>query len=99
LNSPDKRLLNQFFSATPLNEISGGKWEDPSVGFNLLICLAIKFILAILSFSLPVATGVFTPCFVIGAAFGRLYGYVLKQIFGAVINEATYSIIGAACVA
>ena len=47
-------------------------------------------------YSLPIPAGIFIPTFVLGAVFGRLYGYILRQIFGNIVNETAYSIIGAA---
>ena len=54
--------------------------------------------LEVLAISSPIPAGIFTPTFVLGAGFGRLYGYVLRCIIGPSINEAAYAIIGAACV-
>lgn len=52
--------------------------------------------LEVTAISCPIPAGVFFPSFMLGAGFGRLYGYCLKLIFGNAINEATYAIIGAA---
>lgn len=41
----------------------------------------VKFILTPLSISLPIPCGLFTPIFVMGAAFGRLYGQILYAWF------------------
>jgi H+/Cl- antiporter ClcA len=40
----------------------------------------LKFILIILAISTTVPAGVFSPCFTLGAVFGRAYGYLLKNI-------------------
>ena len=88
--------MDQFFSEKELDSHSNTLWGEPAIGFNLMVFVIIKFILEVIAISSPIPTGVFTPTFVLGAAFGRLYAYTLKQIFGNVINEAAYSIIGAA---
>jgi H+/Cl- antiporter ClcA len=94
--TPERKILDQFFSVEELDIHTSTSWGQPAIGFNLLVFVVIKFILEVIAISSPIPTGVFTPTFVLGAAFGRLYAYCLKQIFGNVINEAVYSIIGAA---
>jgi chloride channel 2 len=98
LKTPERQLLNQFFSQKSLDSFESTQWGQPSVGFNLLIFVIIKFILEVIAISWPIPAGVFTPTFVLGAGFGRLYGYVLRQLVGPSINEAAYAIIGAAWV-
>ena len=36
--------------------------------------------LIVLAISAPVPSGVLSPCFTLGAVFGRFYGYVLRHI-------------------
>jgi H+/Cl- antiporter ClcA len=60
------------------NIIVHDHWNDPSVSLNLFIYSVLKFFLTVLAISCPIPNGVFTPSFVLGAAFGRLYGYVLS---------------------
>jgi len=98
LRTPESQLMSQFFSAEPLDSHQNTMWSEPAVGFNLLVFVVVKFILEVVAISCPIPAGVFTPTFVLGAAFGRLFGYVLKLFIGPTINEATYAIIGAACV-
>lgn len=86
-----------MFSQEPLQTKDKVHWNQPHIVFNLGMFVVIKFILTSVSISCPIPAGVFTPTFVLGAVFGRLYGYVLRQIFGKVINETAYAIIGAAC--
>ena len=95
-NTPEKEILNQFFSQKDLHEYDNTKWEEPAVGFNLCIFVITKFMLEVIAISSPIPAGVFTPTFVLGAGFGRLFGFILKRIVGPSINEATYAIIGAA---
>jgi chloride channel 2 len=63
----------------------------------------LQFILAALSSTLPIPSGIFMPVFVIGAAFGRLVGEVLAfwlpngLKFGggdALIYPGVYAIVG-----
>lgn len=72
------------------------EWTQPAIGFNLVVFVVTKFMLEVLAISSPIPAGVFTPTFILGAGFGRLYGYILRLIIGNSINEAAYAIIGAA---
>mmetsp|Transcript_1065 Transcript_1065/g.939 ORF Transcript_1065/g.939 Transcript_1065/m.939 type:complete len:86 (+) Transcript_1065:1061-1318(+) len=85
-----------MFSQESLESEKKAHWNQPNIMLNLALFTVLKFILTTLSISLPIPAGVFTPTFVMGAVFGRLYGYTLKCIFGEIINETAYSIIGAA---
>jgi chloride channel 2 len=87
-----------MFSPVPLSEQTKVNWDFPSIGLNLVIFFVTKFIFIILSVSLPIPTGVFAPSLLLGSVFGRLYGFVLRQIFGDVINEAAYAVVGGAAV-
>ncbi len=55
-------------------------WAHPAVFFNLLIYTLLKFIFNIFSLSCPIPAGAFAPVFVLGAGFGRTYGYILKNV-------------------
>ena len=98
LRLPERTILQEMFSQDPLETKDKVHWTQPNIIFNLSIFVIIKFILIAFSISCPIPAGVFTPTFVLGAVFGRLYGFLLRQIFGSVINETAYSIIGAASV-
>lgn len=87
-----------MFSQEPLETKDKAHWNQPNIAFNLAIFAVMKFGLTVLSISCPIPAGTFIPTFVFGAVFGRLYGYTLRMIFGEVINETAYSIIGAAAV-
>ena len=39
-----------------------------------------KFILIMIAVSSPIPGGLLTPAFILGAVFGRLYGYVLRNL-------------------
>lgn len=81
--------------------------------FNLIIYVILKFIFNISTLSCPIPAGAFAPAFVLGAGFGRTYGYILKKLgiyFGlsiikctssnlkCILDEGIYAIIGAAAV-
>ena len=96
LRLSDKNVLLEMFSEHSLEIKDKAHWNQPNVIYNLTIFVINKFILISFCYSLPIPAGIFIPTFVLGSVFGRLYGYILKKFFGAVINEAAYSIIGAA---
>lgn len=50
------------------------------IGFTLLIFCIVKFILIILAVSSPIPGGIIIPTFTLGAVFGRLIGYTLRNI-------------------
>lgn len=82
-----RTAINQFFSAEPLLSLS--TWD-------VVALLGVKFPLIVVSIGLPLPAGVFIPCFLLGSAFGRLYGEVLKFFFGAAIVPGGYAVVGAA---
>jgi H+/Cl- antiporter ClcA len=84
----DPRLaINEFFSADNLETLS-----SLDVGLLLLV----KFPLIVVSIGLPVPAGVFIPCFLLGSGMGRLYGELLRIVFGASIVPGGYAVVGAA---
>lgn len=96
LRLPERKILQEMFSQESLETKERAHWNEPNIFLNLALFTVLKFSLTALSISLPIPAGVFTPTFVLGAVFGRLYGFALKALFGEVINETAYSIIGAA---
>jgi len=82
-----REAINELFSSNALLNLS---W------FDVFLLLVIKFPLVVVSIGLPVPAGVFIPCFLLGSAFGRLYGEFLKSIFGSVIVPGGYAVVGAA---
>uniref|UniRef100_A0A1I7UQA3 Chloride channel protein n=1 Tax=Caenorhabditis tropicalis TaxID=1561998 RepID=A0A1I7UQA3_9PELO len=64
----------------------------------LFLFVLVHFIFSIISFTLPVPSGVFLPVFVLGAAIGRLYGEILGLILEDihVIRPGIYAVVGAA---
>ena len=63
----------------------------------LFILLMFKILITILSLTMPIPNGLFSPFFLIGALLGRLVGHIF-YFNGNIINESYYSIVGAACV-
>ncbi|CAI5455092.1 unnamed protein product [Caenorhabditis angaria] len=64
----------------------------------LVLFIIVHFIFSIISFTIPVPSGVFLPIFVLGAALGRLYGEIIA-IYAAhvfVVNPGVYAVVGAA---
>ena len=51
--------------------------------------------MVVLAVSLPIPAGVFTPTLLLGAVFGRFWGYILRLLLGPVIHETTYALVGA----
>lgn len=77
----DKKIVNDFFADVELEVGKDARiWAHPAVFFNLLIYTILKFIFNIFSLSAPIPAGAFAPVFVLGAGFGRTYGYILKKI-------------------
>jgi len=54
-----------------------------------------KFLMTVVSVSCPIPCGVFTPVFVMGAALGRLVGFVVNSTTG-IDHMGVYAIVGAA---
>lgn len=94
----DKSILRQMFSQQLLKDQENVLWNEPSTLVNLIIFLVIKILIVLFGLSLPIPAGISMPSLLIGAVFGRLFGYWLRIIFGATIHETTYALIGAAAV-
>lgn len=60
--------------------VEGYLWTHPVAGFNLLVYVILKFILILLAVCSPIPGGLLSPSFILGAVFGRLYGYILKHL-------------------
>jgi len=82
-----RSAINELFSAAELSELS-----PMDVGLLVLI----KFPLIVVSIGLPIPAGVFIPCFLLGSGLGRLYGELLKVVFGNSIVPGGYAVVGAA---
>lgn len=82
-----RAAINELFSARNLRELSP---------IDVALLVLIKFPLIVVSIGLPIPAGVFIPCFLLGACFGRLYGELLRIIFGNVIVPGGYAVVGAA---
>ena len=64
---------------------------------DLLIYIPIKFFLTTIAVVLPIPSGVFSPVFAAGAAFGRLVGEIMAHSFPSLhVAAGGYAIVGAA---
>ena len=76
---------------------SGSELCSPTVGLSLFVTF--KTLMLLFAIVLPVPSGVFMPIFVLGAATGRLYGALLRQMLGYDAHEvpdAVMAVVGAA---
>ena len=97
--SPAEDVINALFGAAPF-ELSS-RWSSPSLLVNLAIYLLGKFCFTVIAVGCPVACGVFSPVFVLGAAFGRLFGELLDLATPEDhhITAGAYAVVGAAAMA
>lgn len=79
--------INELFSSDSMPSLSK---------LDLIWLVLIKFPLIVVSIGLPIPAGVFIPCFLLGAGLGRLYGEVLRSLFGSNIVPGGYAVVGAA---
>lgn len=98
LRLPDKNLLNALFGDDSPSEIVGA-----NEGFTMLLVLfgffAIRFLLTMLSITLPLPCGLVVPLMILGATIGRVFGEILRSGFGAVVTPGSYALVGAAALA
>lgn len=64
--------------------------------YDLVLFIAVKFVLTIFNVMLPIPGGAITPFLVLGAALGRLYGLLITDRFNTAIIAAGYGVIGSA---
>lgn len=81
-----RSAINEFFSA---DNMALSK-------LDVALLVLIKFPLIVVSIGLPIPAGVFIPCFLLGSGLGRLYGELLKFLFGTNIVPGGYAVVGAA---
>lgn len=85
-------VIQSMFSTRPLDD-----WMFPSVFINLALFILFMFFLTGITVGLPIACGVYTPVFALGAASGRLIGEILAILYpDAGITPAGYAVVGAA---
>lgn len=100
LRKGDHEVINDLFSALHLNNSdseSTADWLQPSIFLTLGVWLGLKFLLTPLALALPIPCGLFTPLFASGAAFGRLFGELLRVMFPQFgIVPGAYAVVGAA---
>lgn len=76
-------------------------FHDPKAAFgtfSLAVFVVTYYILAVWTYGVSVSAGVFIPCLLTGAAWGRLFSRFLQSIFPAAtwIDPGKYALIGAA---
>eukprot|EP00658_Telonema_sp_P-2_P054810 TRINITY_DN43598_c0_g1_i1.p1 TRINITY_DN43598_c0_g1~~TRINITY_DN43598_c0_g1_i1.p1 ORF type:complete len:589 (-),score=102.29 TRINITY_DN43598_c0_g1_i1:21-1787(-) len=95
-----RHAVNDLFSTGELDhkssDATNGDWVSINIFASLTLLCGIKFALTCVSITLPVPCGLYTPVFCIGAAFGRLYGELMRIIFGTSILPGGYALVGAA---
>jgi CBS domain-containing protein len=96
LQLSDKSIINQMFRAEKLSNYEQLYWNNPSTVFNLVLYVVVKLLLTALSISCQIPCGFVAPVFTGGAAFGRLFGYIVDLILGTE-HKGVYAVVGAAC--
>ena len=76
--SSTEEVVNDLFGAKPFDFTA--HWSHPSLLANLVMYTLCKFAFTVLAVTCPISCGVFTPVFLIGAAFGRCFGEVLNLL-------------------
>ena len=97
--APPEEVINTLFGAAPF-ELSSS-WSNPSLLVNLAIYVVCTFAFTIIAVGCPIACGVFSPVFLIGAAFGRGFGEILDMATPEErhITAGAYAVVGAAAMA
>lgn len=85
-NTPESTLKNLFHN-------KDGTWNKQT----LTVFVIIYFFISCITYGLSVSTGLFIPGLMLGAAWGRLFGIVLNDIFPNVewISSKKFALIGA----
>ena len=91
LRNQQQDELNALFVGADLPR----HWHTPGPIFNLFFFCIVKFVLTILSVTLPLAAGLFIPVFVMGAGVGRFFGEIVK-IWHPAALAGGYAVVGAA---
>ncbi|TMW60025.1 hypothetical protein Poli38472_000067 [Pythium oligandrum] len=82
--------------STHLEEDYGNSWESPSLALNLMAYVLVRFFSTVISATVMVPSGIVTPVFAIGAAFGRLFGEMIVFLGGGNELAGGYAVVGAA---
>ncbi|KAL8569547.1 hypothetical protein ACOMHN_002093 [Nucella lapillus] len=93
----DSASTNLFFD-TPESSVRR-LFHEPSGSFDMvtLACYtSVYFFLALWTYGLSVPSGLFIPCLLIGAGWGRLIGQALELVAGPQLDPGKYALIGAA---
>ncbi|KAL6067906.1 Chloride channel protein 2 [Balamuthia mandrillaris] len=86
-------VMNQLFSEKGIEDA----WGSPNLIFNLAAFIVCKFFLTAVTIGLSLPCGLYTPVFVIGAAFGRLVGEIFAIAVPSLnVVAGGYAVVGAA---
>ena len=79
-----KEAIHQMFTHTELNclgtEDPSGPWAGKNIFAELATFFILYWLMTITSINFPIPAGVFTPVFLLGAVFGRLYGEGVRSL-------------------
>ncbi|KAL0476315.1 11 TM domain-containing transmembrane protein [Acrasis kona] len=95
-----KRTMEDLLSYD-LNDANGQDWTKGDIFTNLIVFFIIRTILTLFSISLPIPGGMYVPLLVMGGAFGRIFGEVMRGMFPlgfmdtSPINPGGYALVGA----
>jgi hypothetical protein len=83
-----------------LGSAHGSGWTSNVIG-NLALFFVLRTVLTLFSISLPIPGGMYVPLLVMGGAFGRIFGEIMRLMFPAgfmdtsPINPGGYALVGA----
>jgi len=113
----NRKVVNDMFGTLPLSacevmtpngtdttqckNLNAKDWDSVNIFWSLVALGTVKFFLTVVSVTLPIPCGLFTPVFCAGAALGRLYGESLHAMFptgigSQVLVPGGYAVVGAA---
>eukprot|EP00039_Didymoeca_costata_P007781 m.103796 g.103796 ORF g.103796 m.103796 type:complete len:802 (+) comp13823_c0_seq3:76-2481(+) len=81
MSKTTKQEINDLFRNEPLKCQTGWNSGDLGAIAKLIIFIFFKFFMIVFASSLPIPAGVFVPVFVLGAAWGRLWGEVMSEAY------------------
>ncbi|KAF1325805.1 Inositol polyphosphate 5-phosphatase, partial [Globisporangium splendens] len=99
-----RQMIDDMFStgnlasadSTHLAKDFGQLWTSPSLALNLFSYICVRFVSTVISATVMVPSGIVTPVFAVGAAFGRLFGEMIVFFGGGNELAGGYAVVGAA---
>eukprot|EP00911_Craspedida_sp_UC1_P002998 UC1_evm1s2189 len=97
-----KTAILSLFSANPLkcqgDADPSGPWAHAeSIFVALPVYIILQFFMIAIAINLPIPAGVFTPVFMLGAAFGRLVGEAMNVWFPRGLPDALDTVVAHVC--